>query len=99
MIRLRLQHLAAERGSTLIELICVLAILLTVLSAVVDGYVSATRVEMDRVVKTDAEQNARAALEMMRRDVHCAGSASTSNSGVCRMGSTASWLRRAPNGG
>ena len=37
---------------------------------------------MDRVVKTDAEQNARSALEMMRRDIHCAGSASTANSGA-----------------
>ena len=73
---------ASENGSTLIELLMGMAILLTVITAIVVGFVSATRAEADQSARVDSQQQARSALETMRRDIHCATVAGTSNSGA-----------------
>jgi Tfp pilus assembly protein PilW len=79
---LRRLDLGSERGTTLIELLTVLAILLTVLTGIVVGFVSATSSEADQLVRADIQQNARAALETMRRDIHCATAASATPGGT-----------------
>ena len=69
------RRLAAEDGYTLTELLTVLAILGTVLSALTALFVSATRAEVDMNERFRAQQNARLGLNRMRRDIHCARTA------------------------
>jgi type II secretory pathway pseudopilin PulG len=66
---------------TLIEVIVAMAILLIVLGAIVDSFASATKTESDQIARTDAQTNARLALETMRRDIHCATAADTTTVG------------------
>jgi prepilin-type N-terminal cleavage/methylation domain-containing protein len=63
-----------ERGYSLIELLTALAILLTVMVTLTTLMVSATKSEVDLTQRVQAQQEARLALEAMRRDVHCASS-------------------------
>jgi prepilin-type N-terminal cleavage/methylation domain-containing protein len=71
LIRRRLSP-AAEDGFTLIEMLAVMAILLTVLAGLTGAYVSAQVAEVDQVRRQDAQENARQALDRMRKDIHCA---------------------------
>jgi type II secretory pathway pseudopilin PulG len=64
-----------EAGYTLFETLIVLAILLVVIGAIADGFVSASRAEVDQTARADDQQSARQALERMRRDIHCASAA------------------------
>jgi prepilin-type N-terminal cleavage/methylation domain-containing protein len=75
MTRLRHRLSAAARdegGFSLIELIVVLVILGTVLGAVVTMFTSAMRSEVDLTQRVRAQEQARLALDTLRRDVHCA---------------------------
>ena len=65
-----------EAGFSLVELLAVMAILLTVLGTLTVLMVSATKSEVDLTLRVQAQQEARLALELMRRDVHCASSTS-----------------------
>lgn len=60
---------------TLVELLIVMALLLIVIGALADGFVSVTRAEVDQSNRADDQQRARQALDQMRRDIHCASSA------------------------
>lgn len=68
-------RLVGQGGMTLIELIVAMSILLVVLGAIVGSFASATKTEFDQVARADAQQNARQALETLRRDIHCATAA------------------------
>ncbi len=69
--------LASELGYSLIELIIVMMLLLLVVTALTDGFASATRAETDQTARASDQQAAREALERMRKDIHCASGAST----------------------
>lgn len=72
-VRDRLRRLRSEEsGFSLIELLTALTILLTVIGSLTILMVSATTSEADLTKRVQAQQQARLALEAMRRDVHCA---------------------------
>jgi type II secretory pathway pseudopilin PulG len=73
--------LAGEAGHTLPELITAMAILLVVLSGLTTMFHSGLRAEVRATKELDAQRNARAALDRMRRELHCA-SAISGTSGV-----------------
>jgi prepilin-type N-terminal cleavage/methylation domain-containing protein len=61
-----------EEGYTLVELIAVLAILLTVLTALTALFASGAKAELDANRRFEAQQEARMAVDRMRREIHCA---------------------------
>ena len=60
-----------EAGYTLIELLAVLAIFLTIATALTTLFVSGSRAELDANRRFEAQQNARVALDRLRRELHC----------------------------
>jgi Tfp pilus assembly protein PilW len=71
MTRLR-RVLACERGYSLIELVQVAAILSVVLTGLTVLFVQATNAELQMNERFQAQQNARVAVDKMRREIHCA---------------------------
>ena len=69
--RKRNRLLVRQGGFTLVELLVVMVILLTVLAALTGSYVSATVAQVDQTRRFDAQENARQALDRMRKDIHC----------------------------
>jgi prepilin-type N-terminal cleavage/methylation domain-containing protein len=69
--RKRNRLLARQGGFTLVELLVVMVILLIVLAALTGSYVSATVAQVDQTRRFDAQENARQALDRMRKDIHC----------------------------
>jgi len=67
---------AGESGYALVELLIVMVVLFIVMGALTDGFVSASRTEVDQTQRADDQQGARQALERMRKDIHCASGAS-----------------------
>jgi prepilin-type N-terminal cleavage/methylation domain-containing protein len=65
-------RLSNESGYSLIELLAVLAILGTVLGALVTVFVSGSNAEASINARFKAQLNARLALDKLRREVHCA---------------------------
>jgi type II secretory pathway pseudopilin PulG len=63
---------ASTAGYALTELVTVLAILSIVLGGLTALFVSATRAEVDMQKRFDAQQEARLAVDALRREVHCA---------------------------
>ena len=72
--------LAGERGYTLIELLQVTVILGVVLGAIMVLFVNATTAEVDMNRRFQAQQNARIAVDRMRREIHCASAVSPAGS-------------------
>ena len=73
MTRLRiLRRLARQGGYTLIELLLVCAILGTVLASLSVLFVSASGSQIDMNRRFRAQQDARVAVDKMRREIHCA---------------------------
>jgi prepilin-type N-terminal cleavage/methylation domain-containing protein len=72
VIQRRLRRLRGERGYTLVELLVVLAIFTTVVTALVALFTSGAKAELDMNRRFEAQQNARLALDRMRRELHCA---------------------------
>jgi prepilin-type N-terminal cleavage/methylation domain-containing protein len=60
-----------QRGYTLVELIAVLAIFLLVVTALVSLFTSGAKAELDLNRRFEAQQNARFALDKIRRELHC----------------------------
>jgi type II secretory pathway pseudopilin PulG len=75
----------AERGALLVEVVTVMAILVGVVGAIVVMMVSATRAEADLTQRVNAQQEARLALESMRRDVHCASAITVVDGGFVKL--------------
>ena len=65
-------RLRREDGYTLIELLTVLIILGTILSALVGSFVTGMNHEVDQTRREQAYANARLAIQRMRVDLHCA---------------------------
>lgn len=64
--------LAAREGFTLVEMLVVMAILMAVLAPLTQAFVSADVAQVDQSRRFDAQENARQALDRMRKDIHCA---------------------------
>jgi prepilin-type N-terminal cleavage/methylation domain-containing protein len=64
--------LALEGGYTLIELLQVTVILGVVLGAIMVLFVNSTNAEVDMNRRFQAQQEARVAVDRMRREIHCA---------------------------
>jgi type II secretory pathway pseudopilin PulG len=63
-----------QKGYALFELITVLSILTIVLTGLTSLFLSATTAEIDMRRRFDAQQEARLAMDALRREVHCASS-------------------------
>jgi prepilin-type N-terminal cleavage/methylation domain-containing protein len=68
------RQLEAEQGFTLIEMLVVLAILGVVIGGLTQLLVSATKSETDQANRSNAQTEARLALDELRREIHCASS-------------------------
>jgi prepilin-type N-terminal cleavage/methylation domain-containing protein len=80
MRRLR-RLVASESGYTLVELLTVTIILGTVLTALTALFVQASNAELDMNRRFQAQQEARVAVDRMRREIHC-------SSGITPAGTT-----------
>jgi prepilin-type N-terminal cleavage/methylation domain-containing protein len=79
----RLQRcLLDERGYSLVELMIVMVILGIVLGSLTTVFVSGTRAELELNERFQAQQNARLALDAIRRETHCAQSATVTSGSV-----------------
>jgi prepilin-type N-terminal cleavage/methylation domain-containing protein len=67
----RLRGRAPDGGYTMVELLAVLAIFLTVVTALTTLFVSGSKAELDANNRFQAQQNARLALDRLRRELHC----------------------------
>ena len=63
--------LRSERGYSLIEMLIVLSIMSVVMGALTTVFVNASNAELDMNNRFQAQQEARLALDKMRREVHC----------------------------
>lgn len=61
----------SRAGYTLVELIAVLAIFLAIATALVSLFASAARAELELNRRFQAQQQARLALDKLRRELHC----------------------------
>jgi prepilin-type N-terminal cleavage/methylation domain-containing protein len=68
-----------ERGYTLIEMLTVLVIFGTVMSALMVLFVQGTGAEVDMNNRFQAQQDARLALDKIRREAHCATAVTVSS--------------------
>jgi prepilin-type N-terminal cleavage/methylation domain-containing protein len=82
LLRNAARRVACERGYTLTELITVMAILGIVLGALTTMFHAGVRAEIRANRELDAQQHARAALDKMRDELHCASAISTSADGT-----------------
>lgn len=71
-MRGRFARLRGQGGYTLSEMIVVLATFLTVAAALTSMFASGAKAELDANKRFQAQQNARLALDKMRRELHCA---------------------------
>lgn len=97
--------LASERAYTLVEMLTVLVIFGTVMTALLALFVQGTNAELDMNNRFQAQQDARLALDRLRRDIHCgasvnqgtATSAFVSLTVPCVSGQTVSWCTAGGN--
>ena len=68
-----------ERGYTLIEMLTVLVIFSTVMSALLVLFVNGTNAELDLNNRFQAQQDARLAVDKLRREAHCASAVTVSS--------------------
>jgi type II secretory pathway pseudopilin PulG len=68
-------RLRGEGGYSVFELLTVMIILGIVLTALTSLFVSATGAEADQTRRFQAQQEARLALDKMKREIHCSASA------------------------
>ncbi len=74
-----MRRLRREGGYTLVEMLTVLVIFGTVMSALMTLFVQATNAENSMNNRFRAQQQARLALDRVRREVHCATAVTTSS--------------------
>ena len=68
----RRRRALAQDGFTLIELLVVMIVMLIILAPLSGSFVQALGAQVDQTRRFDAEENARQALDRMRKDIHCA---------------------------
>ena len=76
-IAARRGRVLAQDGFTLIELAVVMLVMLIVLAPLSGSLVSALGAQVDQTRRFDAQENARQALDRMRKDIHCSHGVST----------------------
>jgi prepilin-type N-terminal cleavage/methylation domain-containing protein len=74
-----LRRLSGQAGYSLVEMITVMVILGIVLGGLTTMFHAGMTAEVRANRELDAQQNARAALDRMRRELHCANSISAAN--------------------
>jgi prepilin-type N-terminal cleavage/methylation domain-containing protein len=75
--RLQVRRVAeAQDGFTLPELLVVLAIVGVILAGITQLFTSALKSETDQTKRVNAQQDARVALDQLRRELHCASALS-----------------------
>jgi prepilin-type N-terminal cleavage/methylation domain-containing protein len=72
----------ADDGFTLVELIVTMAILLIVVASLSSVLVSSTRTEVDANNRFQAQEQARTGVTFLTRELHCAGSGSSTTPSV-----------------
>jgi len=72
------QVVDAEGGYSLVELLVVITILSMVVGSLTTVFVSASKSELDMNQRFQAQEQARLALDKLRREVHCASAISPS---------------------
>ena len=88
--------LRGRRGYTLIELLAVMTIFLTIVTALTALFVTGAKAELESNRRFQAQQNARIAFDQMRREIHCGSALTfTSASSVSRSRSRRAARRRA----
>jgi prepilin-type N-terminal cleavage/methylation domain-containing protein len=89
--------LSSEQGYSLIEMLWVLILMGTIMTALTAIFVSGTRSEVDLNDRFRAQQDAVVSLDRLRRDVHCASAATASSATAvtlavpCVSGGTVKW--------
>ena len=78
----QLRHNRAENGYSLIELLTVMAIMGVVLSGLTSIFVSGSKAELDMNKRFQAQSAGRLALDKIRRELHCASTATSTGSTV-----------------
>jgi type II secretory pathway pseudopilin PulG len=66
------RRLRSRSGYSLIELVVVLSIFMLVVTALTSLFTSGAKSELDLNLRFQAQQNARLALDRLRRELHCA---------------------------
>ena len=74
ILRRVFRRLRSRGGYTLIELVVVLSIFMIIVTALTQLFTSGARAELDMNRRFQAQQQARLALDRMRRELHCADS-------------------------
>ena len=72
-----MQQRSAEDGFTLPELLVVLTIIGIVLGGLTQLFTSAVKSATDQTRRVDAQQDARVALDRLRREIHCGSTLSS----------------------
>jgi type II secretory pathway pseudopilin PulG len=78
-LRRLFQREGGEGGFTLVELVIVMIILTTVLTTLTALFVSGMKSELDMNIRFQAQEQARTAVDKMRREVHCASGVTLAN--------------------
>jgi prepilin-type N-terminal cleavage/methylation domain-containing protein len=73
-------NLRSQSGYSLIEMLVVMSILGVVMSALTALFVQSSNAQIDMNARFNAQSHARVALDRMRKDLHCAASATSSSS-------------------
>jgi prepilin-type N-terminal cleavage/methylation domain-containing protein len=73
-----LRRLRGERGYSLIEMLTVISIMGVVMTGLTTLFVSGSNSQLDMNRRFQAQQEARVALDKLRREIHCANAAATS---------------------
>jgi prepilin-type N-terminal cleavage/methylation domain-containing protein len=73
-------RLFRENGYTVVELLVVMVILASVMGSLTTLFVQASNAQLDLNNRFQAQQNARVALDKLRRETHCASQASVATS-------------------
>jgi prepilin-type N-terminal cleavage/methylation domain-containing protein len=79
--RQALRGLSGQRGYSLVEMLIVLVVMGIVTGSLTTVFVSASNSEVDMNNRFQAQLNARLALDVFRRDVHCASSVTSGPAG------------------
>jgi prepilin-type N-terminal cleavage/methylation domain-containing protein len=79
MTRRLLRRPGGEDGYSLVELIAVMAIFLTIVTALTTLFVSGSKAELDLNRRFEAQQNARLAMDRLRRELHCSSGITASD--------------------
>ena len=85
MIRVPLwlsRHAGDERGYSIIELLVAMAIMGVVLSGLTTIFVSGSKAELDMNQRFQAQSAGRLALDKIRKEIHCASTATATGSSV-----------------